>query len=155
HRRGLLATIVPGEAIWPNLDRAFTDLARPVGLDLDWDYGTRATKSPPARLWGPRFERTLALMDPPLRLEFWAPGSAEADLLSRRRLWIYSGVLGFSLIVIIVGLWVMRKAVQREIEVANLKADFVANVSHELRTPLATISYIGERLSTGRYRSDG
>src|ERR1019366_3884234 len=62
-------------------------------------------------------------------------------------------MIGLSIFVIVVGLGVMAQAIRREIEVANMKADFVANVSHELRTPLSAISYIGERLSLGRYRS--
>jgi two-component system phosphate regulon sensor histidine kinase PhoR len=55
--------------------------------------------------------------------------------------------------VIVIGLWMMSRAVRREVEIAQLKSDFVANVSHELRTPLSAISYIVELLDRGRFRT--
>jgi signal transduction histidine kinase len=43
---------------------------------------------------------------------------------------------------------------RREMEFAQLRADFVSNVSHELRTPLAQIRMFAETLLLGRVRSD-
>jgi two-component system phosphate regulon sensor histidine kinase PhoR len=40
--------------------------------------------------------------------------------------------------------------VKREIELSQLKSDFVSNVSHELRTPLSLIRMFGETLEMGR-----
>jgi len=44
----------------------------------------------------------------------------------------------------------MYRNVSREIALARLKSDFVANVSHELRTPLALIRLYAETLEMGR-----
>ncbi len=48
------------------------------------------------------------------------------------------------------GVWLMYRNVSREMAVARLKSDFVANVSHELRTPLALIRLYAETLEMGR-----
>ncbi|WP_337866414.1 HAMP domain-containing sensor histidine kinase [Ignavibacterium sp.] len=46
------------------------------------------------------------------------------------------------------------RAVKKELELAQLKADFVSNVSHELRTPLALISMFAETLELERVKND-
>ncbi len=38
-------------------------------------------------------------------------------------------------IMIVVGVWFVYRTVRREVELSQLKSDFVSNVSHELRTP--------------------
>jgi signal transduction histidine kinase len=48
------------------------------------------------------------------------------------------------------GVWLMYRNVSREMALARLKSDFVANVSHELRTPLALIRLYAETLEMGR-----
>jgi signal transduction histidine kinase len=47
------------------------------------------------------------------------------------------------------------RLVRRETEIAQLKADFVANVSHDLKTPLSIIRMFGETLEQGRVPAEG
>src|SRR6266478_6475240 len=49
--------------------------------------------------------------------------------------------------------WLAYRNVYREMTLARLKSDFVANVSHELRTPLALIRLYAETLELGRLTS--
>lgn len=49
---------------------------------------------------------------------------------------------------------IIVRNIQREHELARLRADFTASVSHELRTPLAQILLFGETLTLGRTRSE-
>ena len=49
---------------------------------------------------------------------------------------------------------IIIRNIQREHELARLRADFTAGVSHELRTPLAQILLFGETLTLGRTRSE-
>lgn len=53
-------------------------------------------------------------------------------------------------IMIVIGVWFVYRTVRREVELSQLKSDFVSNVSHELRTPLALIRMFGETLEMGR-----
>jgi len=53
-------------------------------------------------------------------------------------------------IMIVIGVWFVYRTVRREMELSQLKSDFVSNVSHELRTPLALIRMFGETLEMGR-----
>ena len=50
--------------------------------------------------------------------------------------------------------WFGYRNIKREVELAQIKSDFVSNVSHELRTPLALINMFAETLSMGRVKSD-
>lgn len=57
-------------------------------------------------------------------------------------------------LVLIAGVWFVFRNIRREIQLAQIKSDFVSNVSHELRTPLALISMFSETLEMGRVRSE-
>ena len=48
------------------------------------------------------------------------------------------------------GIFLTYRNISREMKLARLKSDFVANVSHELRTPLALIRLYAETLELGR-----
>lgn len=50
--------------------------------------------------------------------------------------------------------WFVYRNIRQEMELAQLKSDFVSNISHELRTPLALIRMFAETLSMGRVTSD-
>jgi two-component system phosphate regulon sensor histidine kinase PhoR len=101
------------------------------------------------------------------------------DILQKKKLWIIPGYeLGilpqgqtietiliqrrntsFLLVIIlttilIVGVIFILRSIRREVELAQIKSDFVSNVSHELRTPLALISMFAETLEMGRARTE-
>jgi len=58
-------------------------------------------------------------------------------------------LLGVDLILLI-GLWLIYRNIKKEIQLAQIKSDFVSNVSHEIRTPLALISMFAETLEMDR-----
>jgi signal transduction histidine kinase len=76
-------------------------------------------------------------------------GTTVADIGSRFLRYNYI-VLGALSILMIGGVWLTYRNVSREMTLAKLKSDFVANVSHELRTPLALIRLYAETLELGR-----
>lgn len=53
-------------------------------------------------------------------------------------------------IMAILGLALTWRATKREMQVAQVKADFLANISHELKTPLTAIRAFGDLLHSGR-----
>ena len=57
-------------------------------------------------------------------------------------------------ILIVIGIWLVFRNIKKEIQLAQLKSDFVSNVSHELRTPLSLISMFAETLEMGRVKSE-
>jgi signal transduction histidine kinase len=59
-------------------------------------------------------------------------------------------VVGALSLFLAVGVWLTYRNMSREMALARLKSDFVANVSHELRTPLALIRLYAETLEMGR-----
>ena len=79
-------------------------------------------------------------------------GSLEDLVKSRTYKNLYMIIL-LSLLMIIFALFVYRNF-KKEIELAQIKSDFVSNVSHELRTPLALIHMYAETLSMGRIKSE-
>ncbi len=58
------------------------------------------------------------------------------------------------LVVLLIGVYIVYRNVKKEVELAQIKADFVSNVSHELRTPLALISMFAETLEMGRVKTE-
>ena len=57
-----------------------------------------------------------------------------------------------SFILLIAG-WLVIRIFRKQIELANLKSDFVSSVSHEIRTPLSLINMYAETIEMGRVDS--
>jgi len=76
----------------------------------------------------------------------------DSDLAFRRTL-IVSGI-AILLIGFIGSIFLMARALAREMEAARLKSDFVAAVSHEFRTPLTSLRQFTELLVTDRMSND-
>jgi len=78
-----------------------------------------------------------------------------AEAISRR--WVLQSflILGVLSVLMIGGLVLTYRSVNKQVALARLKSDFVSNVSHELRTPLALIRLYAETLELGRITTDG
>lgn len=63
-------------------------------------------------------------------------------------------ILSLLLIILIVGILLIYYNLRKELKLAQLKSDFIANVSHELRTPLSLISMYSETLVLERLKSE-
>jgi len=87
---------------------------------------------------------------PAWRVALYQPRGASPRQAVRRQTTIFMVAFGLLLVVIVAGLVATYRLVQRETEMARLKADFVANVSHDLKTPLSLIRMFGETLEMGR-----
>lgn len=55
--------------------------------------------------------------------------------------------------ILLAGAWLIFRNIRKQVELSQLKSDFVASVSHEIRTPLALISMYIETLEMGRVKS--
>lgn len=68
----------------------------------------------------------------------------------RRQVLIFGLLIGMLVLVITSGLVLTYRILRREVEMAQMKADFVAHVSHDLKSPLALIRMFAETLEMGR-----
>ncbi len=100
----------------------------------------------------PEVERNLEGMFPGLTLAIKYRGTTIAAL-SRKFLLTNALIVGGLSIFLGVGIWLTYRSVSKEMALAKLKSDFVANVSHELRTPLSLIRLYAETLEMGRLTS--
>jgi signal transduction histidine kinase len=100
----------------------------------------------------PEAERIFADVFPSMVVAIKYQGTTVADIGSR--FLRYNHIILAALSVLMVGgIWLTYRNVSREMNLARLKSDFVANVSHELRTPLALIRLYAETLELGRLTS--
>jgi signal transduction histidine kinase len=102
--------------------------------------------------WGegrPEAERNFQYVFPDLTAAIKYQGTTVSDMVSRILRYNYLVLTALSLLMI-GGIWLTYRNVSREMTLAKLKSDFVANVSHELRTPLALIRLYAETLELGR-----
>jgi signal transduction histidine kinase len=76
--------------------------------------------------------------------------AALSDRFLHTNLWVIGGLSAL----LTFGIFLTYKNVSKEMQLAKLKSDFVANVSHELRTPLALIRLYAETLELGRLSSE-
>ena len=69
----------------------------------------------------------------------------------RLYLTLFLGILA----VMLIGIFVLARAVIHETEISRLKSEFVSNVTHELKTPLSLIRMFGETLDSGIVTEEG
>jgi signal transduction histidine kinase len=109
----------------------------PWVASADWDGGSTEE------------ERRFADVFPDLILAIKYQGTTIADIGMKFLRYNYT-VLAALCLLMVGGVWLTYRNVSREMNLARLKSDFVANVSHELRTPLALIRLYAETLELGR-----
>ncbi len=137
---------VAGLTILP--DVALTDVVRPLvaadgGLEI-------APADGPQTIWDQ------ALPGP---LRYWIIRPS-ASLMKEQRetlvaqAGIYVALTTLSVATLLAAMWYLTRVVRREMALAELKANFVADVSHELKTPLALIHLFAETLQSGRVASE-
>jgi len=97
----------------------------------------------------PEAERNFEWVFQGLTMGIKYQGTTVADIGARFLRYNYMVLAALS-ILMIGGIWLTYRNVYREMNLARLKSDFVANVSHELRTPLALIRLYAETLELGR-----
>src|SRR5215469_2598106 len=97
----------------------------------------------------PEVERASMDVFPDVVFAIKYPGTT-IDEISARLLRYNYLVLAALSIVLAGGIFLTYRNISREMNLARLKSDFVANVSHELRTPLALIRLYAETLELGR-----
>jgi two-component system phosphate regulon sensor histidine kinase PhoR len=59
-------------------------------------------------------------------------------------------LVGLMDLILLFGAWLIFRNVKKQVELSQLKSDFVSSVSHEIRTPLALIAIYIETLEMGR-----
>src|SRR5215471_5669448 len=82
-----------------------------------------------------------------LEVEWPAGRFAPAPAIPR---FLYPAGIGLILVITMLAAYLLLRDVSREIEVAEMRAHFVASVSHELKTPLTAIRMFAETLAMGR-----
>ncbi len=97
----------------------------------------------------PEADRSFEMVFPGLSVAIKYQGTTVADIGSRFLHYNYMVLAALS-VLMVGGVWLTYRNVSREMTLARLKSDFVANVSHELRTPLALIRLYAETLELGR-----
>jgi two-component system phosphate regulon sensor histidine kinase PhoR len=73
--------------------------------------------------------------------------------LSRDRVRRNLILIGLMDLILLFGAWLIFRNVRKQVELSQLKTDFVSSVSHEIRTPLALITMYIETLEMGRVKS--
>ena len=136
HRDQKLALMIyPGDATSARPDR-------PLAMSAGWGGGE------------PEVSRNLDDVFRGLKLGIKFQGTT-AKAISDEFIFQSFLILGVLSVLMIGGLVLTYRSVNKQVALARLKSDFVSNVSHELRTPLALIRLYAETLELGRITTDG
>jgi len=90
---------------------------------------------------------------PNYQLGIQVRGASAEDIISDR---FDRSLIVLTLIssILLLAIFILSKAIKREISLTNMKSDFVSNVSHELRTPLSLIRMFAETIELKRTTSE-
>jgi signal transduction histidine kinase len=104
------------------------------------------------RIWGLNYTSSLHGSEPLRGIPGWeiSFGGPVSTAWTNRRIWLWYGFIALLVVMLIVGLAMTVRVVQREAELARLQNEFVAGVSHEFKSPITGIRLLMERLSSGR-----
>jgi signal transduction histidine kinase len=113
---------------------------QPIAVSSEWDGGNAEA------------ERKLEAAFPGLFLAIKFRGTT-VEAIGQKFLRTSFLVLGALSLLLTAGIVLTYRGVNKEMELAKIKSDFVSNVSHELRTPLALIRLYAETLELKRLPS--
>jgi two-component system phosphate regulon sensor histidine kinase PhoR len=71
-----------------------------------------------------------------------------------RLVWWCSGIIGGAFLTALLGLWLIKRTLNKERRLGELKSQFVSSVSHELRAPIGSMRLMAEGLASGRVRGE-
>jgi signal transduction histidine kinase len=69
---------------------------------------------------------------------------------SRNKMFLLYSLVGFALLVLILGTVFVAKGITQERNLLTMKANFLSSISHELKTPLTSIRMFSEMMAQGR-----
>jgi signal transduction histidine kinase len=166
----ILVLSIPLKSKMPGPYRQDVGLLLQLG-DLEKAVGAFLTKSRPPNilvllrsmlsdriLFGDRFvgESEPVTMDffpenfPPWRVETYYSKGVGSDFLLYKNIFFWS-ILAL-LVILFIGSGLIVRTIIHEVNLLNLKSEFIASVSHEFKTPLTSIGAILERLMDGEVK---
>lgn len=87
---------------------------------------------------------------PDWRLILYHRDAGEFRRESRNRMLLLYSLVGFSLLILLLGTGFVMQGVAQERRLLSMKANFLSSISHELKTPLTSIKMFSEMMARGR-----